>query len=57
MQQVAVRWQSKTPRGKVAWCAGTTIGLLGYPVRAYEQSVLVCGSIQLEMNPEMSAKQ
>ena len=28
---MSVRWQSKTPRGKVAWRAGTTIGLLGYP--------------------------
>ena len=27
---------------KVAWRARTTIGLLGFPVRAYEQSVLVC---------------
>ena len=32
MQQVAVRWQSKIPPGKVAWRAGTTIGLLGYPL-------------------------
>ena len=31
----------KNPR-KVAWRARTTIGLLGFPVRAYEQSVLVC---------------
>ena len=49
MQQVTVRWQSKTPRGNVAWHAGITLDLLGYPVRAYEHSV--------EMNPEMSAKQ
>ena len=43
MQQMAVRWQSKT-RGKVKWRAGTTVGLLGYPLKAYEQSLLVCGS-------------
>ena len=25
MKQVAVRWQSTPPRGKLAWCARTTI--------------------------------
>ena len=35
MQQVAVRWQSKTFCGKVAWRAETTTGLVGYPVREY----------------------
>ncbi len=33
MQQVAVRWQSKTFRGKIACPARL------YPVREYEQSV------------------
>ena len=37
--QVAVRWQSKNFWGKVAYRAGTKIGLLGYPVRTYDQSV------------------
>ena len=50
MQQVAVRWQSKTSRGNVSCRAGSTIGLLSLAVRAYEQSVLsvclylVCGA-------------
>ena len=36
---MAVRWQSKNFWGKVAYRAGTKIGLLGYPVRTYDQSV------------------
>ena len=28
LQEVAIRWQSKTFHGNVAWRAGTTIGLL-----------------------------
>ena len=42
MQQVADRWQSKTPRGKVAWRAEKDNNKLGYLLRENEQSVLVC---------------
>ena len=32
----------KIPLGKVGRRAGATIVLIGYPLREYEQSVLVC---------------
>ena len=39
MQQVAVRWQSKTFCKNIACHAGTTTGQLAQPVKADQQSV------------------
>ena len=42
MQQVAVRWQSKTFRGHIAWRARTTAGLFRLSMDiAYEQSLYI----------------